>query len=330
MSARGVYRILRLPLFVTAVADVLAGYTVATLLPRASRAAPDLHAFDWRMAALLAGTSAGLYLFGMVENDLADVRRDRLMKVPRPLVTGELGVGPAIVLLILTAGLAAGCTVGMAVLNAAEHPDQTLGGAVFLAMATFAAINFYNLAAKSGPAPVCMTVMGLCRLLNFGIGVAAAVGFPQQPRPADLMPGGELWARQAAVIFFATAMISGYSICARHGLKVSARPWQFAFVATIIASVGMWLLAGLINPGASSPSHGGILAPNHRLFPPLARAFALAALPLLWPGRLFSPLGPERKPQEYGKFIERAIYWMILLDAGFVIDAFLLRQGLMQ
>jgi hypothetical protein len=310
MSARGVYQILRLPLFVTAVADVVAGYTVATLTR------PHGDPLDWRLMLLLAGTSAGLYLFGMVENDLRDVRRDRLLKIPRPLVTGAMSVSGAVILLILTAALAAACA------------SQLNGGAIFVTMATFAAINFYNLAAKFGPSPVCMTVMGLCRFLNFGIGVTAAIGFLQQPRPALLLPGGELWARQAVVLFFATAMISGYSICARHGFKVSTRPWQLVFIATIIGSIGMWMTANLLNTGGSAQT--GDMAFHSRIFPPLARAVALVILPLLWPGGLFSPLGRERKPEEYGKFIERTIYWMILLDAAFVLDALLLRQGMMQ
>jgi 4-hydroxybenzoate polyprenyltransferase len=321
MSARGIYQILRLPLFITAVADVVAGYMVASLTDLSA------HAIDWPLLALLAGTSMGLYLFGMVENDLVDIRRDRLMKISRPLVTGRLSLAWAIVLLVLTAGLAAGCTAGLMVVNASHHQGQTQGGAVVLVLATFAAINFYNLAAKFGPSYICMTVMGLCRLLNVGIGITAAVGFPQHERLALLMPTGPLWPKLALTLFCVTAMISGYSICARSGYKVSARPWQFAFVATIVVGLGMWMLAGL-NAFAAFPSQGGHPLEGG-LLPPLGRALALVVLPLLWPGKLFSPLGPQRKPEEYGKFIERTIYWMIALDAGFVLDALLLRRGML-
>ncbi|HUS46260.1 MAG TPA: hypothetical protein VM219_09600, partial [Phycisphaerae bacterium] len=144
MSLKGLSRILRLPLFVTAVADSVAGYTVA-LQPG------QLGTFNWHVAALLAGTSTGLYLFGMVENDVADVRRDRLLKVPRPLVTSEIGFGAATVLLILTTVLAGFCAVTLS------------GGALVLAIAAFVTINFYNLAAKRGPSYIAMAVMGLCR-----------------------------------------------------------------------------------------------------------------------------------------------------------------------
>lgn len=97
---RGRVRLLRLPLFVTAVADAAAGYTVALL------SVGNLAAFDWGLVGVIAGTSTGLYLFGMVENDLVDVSRDRLLGAARPLVTGEAGVGTAVFFLVLTLVLA--------------------------------------------------------------------------------------------------------------------------------------------------------------------------------------------------------------------------------
>ena len=292
MTLRGVWRILRLPLFVTAVADVLAGYTVGLL--------PNLGHFDWRLAGLLAGTSAGLYLFGMVENDVADVRRDRLLKVPRPLVTGELGIGAAVVLLVLACALAAGCAA------------RLRGGALVLAIATFAAINLYNLGAKHGPSYVAMPVMGLCRVLNFAIGVMAAAGVPLNWSAALILPTGPLWARQAMALFFATMVITGYSICARREYRVSTRPWQAAFIAAAVA--GFAMIAFSMTPAAEG-----------RFIAPVARIFALLLLAGLWPGGLWSAAGPERRPEEYAPFIERGIYWLIVLDASFVLDGMLIR-----
>lgn len=293
MSFRGVYRILRPPLFVTAMADVVAGYTVA-LLPHD----PHLEEFDWGLAALLAGTSAGLYLFGMVENDLRDVRRDRLLKLPRPLVTGEIGVAGAVVLLVLTAGLAAACA------------STLRGGALVMAILAFAAINLYNLGAKYGPPVVAMTVMGLCRLLNFGIGVSAAVAFPREFSPDLLLPTGPLWVRQGLALFFITAIISGYSVAARSGVRVSSSPWRAAFVATLLA--GFLMLAASVQ--VSPPTH---------IVAPVARVFAGLALASLWPGGLWSATGRSRRPEEYAPFIERAIYWIIVMDGAFVLDGLL-------
>jgi len=223
MSVRGIVRILRLPLFVTAVADVLAGYTVATVLGGKP--------FDWHLAALLAGTSAGLYLFGMVQNDLVDVGLDRRLKVPRPLVVGELGIGAAVILLILTAGLAAVCAVMLRVI-------ANRGGALTLAIGTFAAINLYNLAAKRGPAYVAVSVMGLCRLLNFAIGVAAVTGIPHDMGLALLSPSGPLWMRHGLTLFFATVVVTGYSMCVRRDIRVSTRLQRGGRVADLLCARG--------------------------------------------------------------------------------------------
>lgn len=294
---RGIYRILRLPLFVTAVADITAGYTVAILCRGL--------AFDWRLAALLGGTSAGLYLFGMVQNDLVDIRRDRLLKVRRPLVTGKLGIGTAVVLLILTGGLAAVCAVMLSVV-------MHRGGALTLAIGTFAAINLYNLAAKRGPPYVATTVMGLCRFLNFGIGVAAAVGVPRRIGLDLLHPSGPLWVRHGLALFFAAMVAAGYSICARRGTSVSTRPWSVAFV--VAAAAGFGMIA--ISVAAESPAFAA----------PVARVFAALLLAGLWPGGLWSAAGPARKPRQYEPFIERILYWLIAMDAAFVFDAWLMTR----
>jgi hypothetical protein len=305
MSLKGLSRILRLPLFVTAVADSVAGYTVA-LQPG------QLGTFNWHVAALLAGTSTGLYLFGMVENDVADVRRDRLLKVPRPLVTSEIGFGSATILLILTTVLTGFCAVTLS------------GGALVLAIAAFVTINLYNLAAKRGPSYIAMAVMGLCRVLNFAIGVAAAGAAPRHIGPEFFLPTPSLlWVRQGAALFFATAMVTGYSICARNRYSVSSRPWQAVFIVTIVLGIGFWMVAPVLNAVTSFPSQGHH-ALSMQFVPPMARVLALALLATLWPGGLWSPLGPERKPAEYGPFIERALYWFIVLDVAFVADGWLM------
>ncbi|HUU90994.1 MAG TPA: hypothetical protein VM238_07275 [Phycisphaerae bacterium] len=297
MSVRGIVRILRLPLFVTAVADVVSGYTVATVLGGKP--------FDWHLAALLAGTSAGLYLFGMVQNDLVDMGRDRRLKVPRPLVVGELGIGAAVILLILTAGLAAVCAVMLSVV-------AKRGGALTLAIGTFAAINLYNLAAKQGPAYVAVSVMGLCRLLNFGIGVAAVTGVPHDVGLELLSPSGPLWMRHGLTLFFAAVVATGYSICVRHDIRVSTRPWSVGFVVAAVAGFG--LIA--FSVAGESPT----------FFAPVARVFAALLLAGLWPGGLWSAAGHAREPRQYEPFIERMLYWFIAMDAAFVFDAWLMTR----
>ena len=291
---RGYVRLLRVPLFLTAACDVVAGYAVALI------GSCKITQFDGRTVLLLAGISAALYLFGMVENDLVDLRRDRLMNLPRPLVTGEVSRTGAWLVLLAAAALA---TLGVSRLK---------GSVVLLAIGTFGAINLYNLGAKRGPAYVAMTVMGLCRLLNYGIGVAAAVGAPHHRADWNLlMPWGPLWVRHGLALFCVTAVISGYSIAAGRQLVMSSRPWQVFAAVSLVAGLGMWMLM-----------YTRLTA---NFMPPLARVFAVLVLAGLWPGRLWSGAGPSRTPDEYAPFIERTIYWLIFLDAAFVLDALLTR-----
>ncbi len=294
MSVRGISRLLRLPLFLTAVADAVAGYAVAIL--------PTNRAVSWPHVALVAGTATGLYLYGMVLNDLVDRRRDRLMETGRPLATGAVGVPTAVLLLILTAALAAGC---------AWHLGRTArGGATVIAIGAFAAINLYNLAAKHGPSFVAMTVMGMCRFLNFFIGVAAAVGVPHDITPDLLALSGPLWVRHGISLFFATCIVTGYSIGVRRGLTMSSRPWMVTFFVGAVVGFGMIAVA-------VATSIEGFHAP-------VARVFALLLLTALWPGGLWSAAGPERTPRQYSPFIARMLYWLILLDAAFVADQWLM------
>jgi hypothetical protein len=294
MTRTGLWRLLRLPLFITAVADILAGYLLGLM--------PNLRSFEWHTAALLAGTATGLYLFGMVQNDLVDVRRDRFLGVPRPLVVGQIGMPSAVILLMLTAALAAFCAY------------ELKGAALLCAIGAFGAINLYNLGAKHGPAYVAMTVMGVCRVMNFLVGVMAATGHPVGLNTGVglLLPEGPLWAKEAAALFFITAIVTGYSILARRKMTVSSRPWQAVLVFTAIAGflmVAVWTMMPNIF--------------SDLMMPPIARTAALIFLAFLWPGGLWSAAGPLRQPAEYGKFIERALYWYIVLDAAFVVDSWL-------
>ncbi len=287
-TVKGYLRLLRVPLFVTAAADVLAGYTVASLGAG--------QALDPATMAALAVLSSALYLFGMAENDFVDRERDRLASEPRPLVTGQATSGMALLLM------------GVLVVGAVVASARLPGAAWLLAIATFGVINLYNLAAKKGPFHIAMIVMGLCRLLNVGIGITAAIGVPVgiDTRLAGL--GGPLWFRHAMAVFFASFVATGYSILARRGERVSSRPWQLVFVVAVAAGLGM-LIYGQAATG--------------RFHPPVARAFAALLLTVLWPGELWSVVDHHRGPRAYGPFVERMLYWMIAMDAAFVMDAML-------
>jgi hypothetical protein len=81
----------------------------------------------------------------------------------------------------------------------------------------------------------------------------------------------------------------------------------------LVGGPAMWLAVKFYNVTPEVSRH-------YYIAPSMYRLAALLILPLLWPGGLWSTLGPQRKPEEYAPFIERAIYWLILLDLGFVLD----------
>ena len=151
-------RLLRLPNHFTAIADVLAGYLVVAGLT-------TLHA---RPAMLLAAAAGwAFYAAGMVLNDVFDVALDSVERPERPLPSGQIDVRTAA--LVGQGLLALGGLCACAAAFASGYPAPALVGAGLTA-----AIWTYDRHAKAtpfGPA-----VMGLCRGLNWLLGMAAAGG----------------------------------------------------------------------------------------------------------------------------------------------------------
>jgi 4-hydroxybenzoate polyprenyltransferase len=161
---RALVALLRLRLVPTAWADVLAGAFLT-----GSPAAPTL-------AATLAVSSA-LYLFGMVTNDLFDVKRDTRLYPTRPIPSGTVSVLQASVIaavLLTVAGAAAVLT----------SPCTRAAAAVLLVV-----ILAYNLGGKRIPVlgPV---LMGSCRSLNLLLGAWAVAPSADTALPPALVLGG--------------------------------------------------------------------------------------------------------------------------------------------
>ena len=107
---------------------------------------------------LIAGCSSCLYLGGMVLNDIADLERDRVLRPARPLPAGLVSLPTArlLAVLLFVGGLVCGWLAG-----------ATPG---ILATVLLLAVVAYDLLLKRtalGPA-----TMGLCRCLNFCLGLA--------------------------------------------------------------------------------------------------------------------------------------------------------------
>jgi len=223
-SLKDYLRLCRLPAVFTALADICAGY----LLTHESLG-------DRKTFFLLCGSSAGLYLSGMVWNDIFDIRQDRIERPRRPIPSGAVSPRNAVrfavglmITGIVLAGLASLFSLVVALL---------LAGAILL----------YDGLLKRTPAA--FPAMGLCRFLNLLLGAsAAAETFPQvwgQP---------QLWIACAMGVY-----ITGVTLFARREASTGARPWLVGglFVLDIgLAMLALWITGQLERWGWQLPEAG--------------------------------------------------------------------------
>lgn len=139
----------------TAISNSLAGYL-------AGRGAD----IEWLGFAGTAGIAFALYSAGMVLNDLADERKDRILHPERPLPRGELSRAAAWALALGLVAMAGGCAMLLDATKGAPTVAPAAG-------ALLLSILLYDWAAKSSPwfGP---PVMGSCRALVFFVGVSAS------------------------------------------------------------------------------------------------------------------------------------------------------------
>ena len=140
-------KLFRFPLVFTAIADSAAGYLLRC------PGAPDP-----LVLACLAAASAGLYMFGMAMNDIADRERDRTLAPGRMLPSGRLTPAQAVSRSLAVILVSAAAVIALPGRSLA--PLAVWGG-------TLLAILAYDFVLKAPP------VMGLIRALNFLIGVAS-------------------------------------------------------------------------------------------------------------------------------------------------------------
>ena len=225
-------RLLRLPNHFTAIADVLAGYLVVAGLT-------TLHARPAMLMAAAAGWA--FYAAGMVLNDVFDVALDTVERPERPLPSGQIAVKTAALAgqgLLALGGLGA-CGAAMA----SGYPAPALVGAGLTA-----SIWAYDRHAKG--TPMGPAVMGLCRGLNWLLGMTAAGG-PRLP-PHWLIPLGiavyvagiTLYARDEATRSRSATLARATAVMAL-GLALAGAGAFFG----VRASTGSVPWAGTIQPG---------------------------------------------------------------------------------
>ena len=172
-------RLMRLPAVFTAISNVLCGCFISS---------PD-QAPPLSQLGLLVLTTAGLYLGGMVLNDVFDAALDALERPERPIPSGRISRRAAAVfgtLLLLLGITAAACLSASTVLYA---------------LLTTAAVLAYNAYLKSTPAGP--FGMAACRFLNFVLGSSVGLSLGTLPSGTVLTAAGALAVYIVGVTWFA-------------------------------------------------------------------------------------------------------------------------------
>ncbi len=209
----------RLPTAFTALADVFLGYLLVHVTLSSGRELPPVNFL------LLLGATLGLYLSGMVFNDVFDRRADAVERPQRPIPSGRVSVRAAAIcgVCLMLGGLAAAALVGR----------NTLIVAGLLALCILA----YDGGLKR--TPLGPLVMGGCRFLN--IIMAAS---------SDWLRFEQLWWRPQIIVAAGMgAYIVGVTWFARTEAQRSSR-LQLA-LAAVVVNLGLAILLGWV---AASPS----------------------------------------------------------------------------
>jgi 4-hydroxybenzoate polyprenyltransferase len=224
----GILRLVRLPNVFTALADILMGYLFVH---------PSLTPVARFVSVALA--SCGLYMAGMVFNDVFDLEQDRRERPHRPLPSGTVRLAGAQVLgwgLFISGGALA-WLAGLVPNARSESWWRT--GVVGTALA-ICVLAYDALLKATFAGPV---LLGFCRMLNVLLGMSAAA------------VGSGLWSSgfDASHLVVAAGLgtfISGVTWFARREAAESSRPvliWGIAVMA-----LGLTLLASFPQFGAFS------------------------------------------------------------------------------
>ena len=176
-------RLLRAPNLLTAPGDPVAGFLLAGLALESVEL--------WRMIPA-AAASLLFYAAGLIQNDIAGLARDRIERPERPLPSGAIRPGAAMVAMGLL-GLGA---MGAAILTGSIP-------AVAMAVALVVLIGLYNHATSELPGARPLN-MGLCRSVSLMLGATAAGGWGAFENPCVLGAATMLSCYVAALTYLAS------------------------------------------------------------------------------------------------------------------------------
>lgn len=206
---RAYLQLIRLPTVFTAIADVVLGMMLT------QRGITPLPKFFG-----LLGATCGLYLAGMVFNDVFDLQQDLQERPSRPIPSGRVPRSTAIALGLGL--LVAGFTSALSV----SFPATLFAGALVLAILAYDAFLKRT--------PLGPLAMGTCRYLNVMMAACATYQWAFQP-----------FARPQLVVAIALGVyIIGVTWFARTEARVSSR-WQLSGALGVV-NLGFAALAGLM------------------------------------------------------------------------------------
>lgn len=225
-----IFQLCRLPAVFSAWADILVGQGL--VLEKIDFASPRLY---WLIAA-----TTGLYLSGMIFNDIADRKIDQIERPGRPIPSGRVS-------LKLAAGLAlALLSVGLITSACAGATSVMIG--LFIAIAA----QSYNFLLK-GSLVGCF-VMGICRGLNLLLGISTELTWPMEdPLPISyaiiytLYVAGLTWfARQeAATDIHRQELLAGIYLTTGArvlwALQILTRPLSVAAGVAFTLLLSLWI-----------------------------------------------------------------------------------------
>ena len=245
-------RLLRLPNLFTAPWDPVCGFLIAG------------GASDPEKIGYLAVAALCAYAFGLVTNDIADLKTDTAERPARPLPSGEISMKEASIAAVVL------CIVALELTSFAGH------GACFGMMLLLVVILLYNYCGRKS-ALLSSALMGLCRVFSFGIGVAAV--YPEIP-PLNMT----LCALYAAGMFL---FILGITLVARRETEtLKSRPGRTLIPAgALLMAVfgGVWITS---NPSDMAHSAGFAL---------LILFFGASAGAWFAFGRMLEPVAVQKK-----------------------------------
>jgi 4-hydroxybenzoate polyprenyltransferase len=216
----------------TALADVLAGYALTGLAPA-------------RPLGWLLVSTACLYAGGIVLNDVFDRRLDAVERPERPIPSGRVAASAAATL--------GGSLLAVGILAAAQ---ATAPGAIVAAAITVAVLSYD---AVTKPMAIVGPInMGLCRGLNFVLGLAAAPAALLVRWPLALIP----WIYIVGVTVVSRGEVAG-------GTK------RAAGIALGLVDVSLFALVWVttLGPGSLATAAVLLLILGWRIVPPFMAAW---------------------------------------------------------